>query len=193
MRELTKNERLERLIEHYAEGKKAEFARRLGVSPQTINTWLGRSSFDVELVFAKCESVSGDWLLSGRGEMMRDKQATTSITAVPQPPPVAISEHDPRDIEKIKYLEDMLAITRDALHECKESKADKDARIADKDRMISDRDEIIKDCRKEKERSDQYTRRLEAENMQLKFSPGSKRTSGLPFDVGLGDAPVDEL
>ena len=61
---------LEGLISHYSAGNKARFAAMLGVKPQTINAWLTRNTFDAELIYAKCEGVSGDWLLSGRGEML---------------------------------------------------------------------------------------------------------------------------
>ena len=59
------------LISHFDDGNKARFAKRLGVRPQTINTWESRETFDIELIYSKCEGVSGDWLLSGEGKMMR--------------------------------------------------------------------------------------------------------------------------
>lgn len=59
------------LIDHYDKGNKAQFAKRLGVSAQTISAWVARSTFDAELIYAKCESVSADWLLCGDGEMIR--------------------------------------------------------------------------------------------------------------------------
>lgn len=69
---MEKKDILESLINYYTDGNKAKFAAKLGIKPQTINTWLGRNSFDVELVYSKCEYLSGDWLLSGGdGEMLR--------------------------------------------------------------------------------------------------------------------------
>lgn len=69
---MDKKELLEVLINHYSDGNKARFAGKIGVRPQTINTWLMRHTFDVELIFSKCEGISGDWLLSGGdGEMLR--------------------------------------------------------------------------------------------------------------------------
>lgn len=63
---------LERLITHFCNGNKAKFSLLLGVRPQTINTWIGRNTFDAELIYSKCEVISGDWLLSGgQGEMLR--------------------------------------------------------------------------------------------------------------------------
>lgn len=71
---MTKKEMLDALILHYDSGNKAQFARRLGIKPQTINTWESRGSLDIELIFAKCVDISGDWLLSGEGEMLRSKR-----------------------------------------------------------------------------------------------------------------------
>lgn len=62
---------LEQLIDHYTNGNKSKFANMLGIKPQTINTWMARETFDAELIYSKCDSVSGDWLLSGEGEMIK--------------------------------------------------------------------------------------------------------------------------
>ena len=58
------------LIDHYSGGNKAQFANLLGISPQGLSTWLKRYTFDVELIFAKCEGVSAQWLLTGTGDMI---------------------------------------------------------------------------------------------------------------------------
>ena len=62
---------LEQLISYYADGNKSKFANMLGVKPQTINTWIARKTFDAELIYSNCDRVSGDWLLSGEGEMIK--------------------------------------------------------------------------------------------------------------------------
>lgn len=68
---MTKKERLEALIAHYSEGKPTRFAKYIGVAPSTVSTWLARDSFDYDLLFAKCEMVSPDWLLTGKGKMLK--------------------------------------------------------------------------------------------------------------------------
>ena len=60
------------LIEHYSNGNKAQFASLLGITPQGLSTWIKRESFDIELIFSKCEGVSAQWLLTGNGEMIKD-------------------------------------------------------------------------------------------------------------------------
>jgi len=66
-----KKDRVISLINHYTNGNKAQFAIKLGVTPQTINTWISRNTFDIEKVFANCEQLSAEWLLTGRGEMLK--------------------------------------------------------------------------------------------------------------------------
>lgn len=59
------------MIEHYSNGNKAQFASRLGITPQGLSTWIKRESFDLELVFSKCEGLSAQWLLTGDGDMLK--------------------------------------------------------------------------------------------------------------------------
>lgn len=74
---------LEALIAHYTGGNKSQFAKKLGIKPQTINTWDSRSTFDIELIYSKCEHISADWLLTGEGPML--KTSTSSAHEAPCP------------------------------------------------------------------------------------------------------------
>ncbi len=65
------------LIQHFTDGNKAQFAKLLEVSPQTVSTWASRETFDAELIYTKCEGISGDWLLSGEGPMLKKDMPTT--------------------------------------------------------------------------------------------------------------------
>lgn len=71
---MTKRERLEALIAHYSDGKPTRFAKHIGVAPSTISTWIARDSFDYDLLFAKCETISPEWLLTGKGPMLKTMQ-----------------------------------------------------------------------------------------------------------------------
>lgn len=65
---------LEQMINYLTDGNKSKFASILGVKPQTINSWITRGTFDAELIYAKCECISADWLLSGEGDMKKHIQ-----------------------------------------------------------------------------------------------------------------------
>ena len=71
---MKKSEMLNQLIDHYTGGNKAKFAELLGVRAQTINSWVKRESFDHELLYSTFDDLSGDWLLSGEGEMLKSKR-----------------------------------------------------------------------------------------------------------------------
>ncbi len=70
---MRKTDILESLINFYTDGNKARFAAKIGVKPQTINTWLVRDTFDVDAIYSNCEGVSGDYLLSGEGNILKDE------------------------------------------------------------------------------------------------------------------------
>lgn len=70
---MTKKERLEAIMAHYADGKTSVMASKLGVADSTISTWLKRDTYDLELLFAKCENISAEWLITGEGDMIVSK------------------------------------------------------------------------------------------------------------------------
>lgn len=73
---MTKKERLEALINYYADGKSTKFAKLLGVAPSTVSTWLNRGTLDYDFIFSKCEIISPEWLLSGKGDMLKTKHTS---------------------------------------------------------------------------------------------------------------------
>ena len=82
---MNKKERLEAIIKHYSDGKPSVFAKLIGVAPSTISSWLSRDTLDYDLLFAKCENLSSEWLLTGRGEMINIQTATfNNKTTLPQ-------------------------------------------------------------------------------------------------------------
>ena len=76
---MDKKERLDELIEYYSKGNKSHFAKMLGVKAQTINTWLTRNTYDIELIFAKCKDVNAKWLLTGCGDMIEHSNCESSV------------------------------------------------------------------------------------------------------------------
>lgn len=110
---MEKAEMIDMLIAHYSNGNKALFAKKLGITPQAINGWQARGKFDAERIYAKCEGVSGDWLLSdGEGSMIRNEGQSSaiannhSVAAINSS--VDINENKILN-ERIKYLEDLLS------------------------------------------------------------------------------------
>lgn len=135
---------LEEIILYYAKGNKALLSRMLGVKPQTINTWLNRNTFDAELIYANCEHISGDWLLSGEGEMIKPTpkidslQITNGSAAAvnvhaPINAPITASSSDHAQIEaltaELSHANALLESTRQILSE-------REQLIKEKERLI---------------------------------------------------------
>ena len=76
---MTKKERLEEVIRHFGGGKPSLFAKKLGIAPSTISSWLARDTFDYDLIFANCEGISAKWLITGEGHMLHQDQTSTEI------------------------------------------------------------------------------------------------------------------
>ena len=83
---MEKKDRLLKLIEHYSDGNKSEFARMIGVSPQAVNTWISRNTFDIDIVYAKCVNISPEWLLTGKGPMLKPTIQEPQVTTQPSTP-----------------------------------------------------------------------------------------------------------
>lgn len=58
--------------------KDSDFAKFLGIKPQTLSTWHARNTFDIELLYSKCEQIDANWLLTGKGTMLKNEEYQTS-------------------------------------------------------------------------------------------------------------------
>ncbi len=56
---------------HYFLKSDAEFARFLGIKPQTLSSWYSRNTFDIDLLYSKCELIDANFLLSGEGDVVK--------------------------------------------------------------------------------------------------------------------------
>lgn len=62
---------LNRIKEHYKFNSDSDFAKYLGITPQNLSNWKSRNTFDAELIYTKCEDINPEWLLTGKGEMLK--------------------------------------------------------------------------------------------------------------------------
>lgn len=61
---------LEQLIKHFASGNQSQFARIIGCPQGVVSGWIRRNTIDAERIKAALPQVSGDWLLTGDGDML---------------------------------------------------------------------------------------------------------------------------
>ena len=74
---MEKKEILLQIIDYYTGGNQRQFASMLGVAPQTINSWVRRNTYDVDVLRAKCVDINAEYLLTGEGEMLLSQDSKT--------------------------------------------------------------------------------------------------------------------
>jgi len=89
---------LNRLKEAYNIQKDTDLANLLGISKSTLSNWVSRDSIDFDKVFSLCEHIDINWLLTGRGSML--KEETTPLMEAKDAPAVQILHH-PKVADKI--------------------------------------------------------------------------------------------
>ena len=73
-----------------------ELANYLGISKSTLSNWKARNTLDLPLLFSLCEQISIDWLITGKGEMLKN--------STPKSPEVLIKKVDNNSKEGIPLI-----------------------------------------------------------------------------------------
>ncbi|OWP76869.1 LexA family transcriptional regulator [Flavobacterium oreochromis] len=67
--EIDKTQILKDLKTHYSFKSDTDFAGFLGISVQTLSSWYTRNTFNIDLLYAKCVNIDGNFLLTGKGNI----------------------------------------------------------------------------------------------------------------------------
>lgn len=62
---------INKIKEYYNFKSDSEFARHLEISSQVLSNWKSRNTFDPALIYTKCLDINAEWLLTGKGEMLK--------------------------------------------------------------------------------------------------------------------------
>lgn len=73
---------------YYGFSSDSDFADFLGIKRQTLSSWHTRNTFDIELLYAKCVNIDGNFLLTGQGyiekpnvkDMSQFENVTNTVT-----------------------------------------------------------------------------------------------------------------
>lgn len=76
---MEKRKILESLVNYYTDGNKAQFAHMIGITPQLLSNWIKRNTIDYDMVYKGCKNLSGDFLLSGEGDIIRQNTHSVNI------------------------------------------------------------------------------------------------------------------
>ncbi|WP_343642914.1 helix-turn-helix domain-containing protein [Chryseobacterium sp.] len=92
---------------HYGFDSDAEFARFLEIPATTLSSWYKRNTFDVNLIYAKCVDVSGDFIISGKEPMLRQQGSYALETTInfesKVPQVVTIDSHAKDNVVLVPY------------------------------------------------------------------------------------------
>jgi phage repressor protein C with HTH and peptisase S24 domain len=73
---------LNKIQDYYNFKKDAQFAEYLGIPAQNLSKWKLRNTYDAELIYTKCTEINPEWLLTGKGDMLK---VNTAIKSYPKP------------------------------------------------------------------------------------------------------------
>lgn len=104
----TEGERISDIISHFCKSK-ADFARNMGESPQTISNWVSRGAGKNVLnkILSKFPDVNATWLLTGEGEMIRSDYKQGSVQQANQKPNTTFEEQPSLDYEQSDKSSDL--------------------------------------------------------------------------------------
>ena len=72
---------IDSLNKHYSMNN-VQFASFLGIAPTTLSSWKDRDSIDYELIYSKCVDIDANWLLTGKGDIIRKNEKEKSVIMV---------------------------------------------------------------------------------------------------------------
>lgn len=70
---------LELLIKEFANGSQSQFGKIIGASQGTIGTWISRGNMNERRIKAAFPQVDGNWLLTGKGQMLLPENGKSSV------------------------------------------------------------------------------------------------------------------
>jgi len=167
-------ERLNQLVKYLGLTPRA-FALKIGTSSQAMSNYLAGRDPSFEVVCKLIETfveISPDWLITGRGPMLRDEQPPIPTLHTPpeieaSPPPASVVyERDPDDAKRIADLE-------------KDVKTLKE-RLADKDETIVALKGTIREKSERYEEREKYVVQLELANGTLRPSRYTHKSGTAP-------------
>ncbi|MXP06011.1 hypothetical protein G8C41_08210 [Apibacter sp. B3706] len=62
---------LNEIKKYYGFTKDSQLVKHLGITSQILYNWKRRNSFNIKLIYTKCEIFNYEWLLTGKGPMLK--------------------------------------------------------------------------------------------------------------------------
>lgn len=120
---------LEQLINAFGNGSQIEFAKMSGLTQSTLATWKNRQTIAPERIKAAFPQVDGNWLLTGKGQMLLPEEGKNSVQVNGHNNPTQITSsgninnhktienEEKKDVSEIQLLKQEIASLRALLNE----------------------------------------------------------------------------
>ena len=105
---------LKKIMSHLNIHKDYLFADFLGISQSTLANWFKRDVINYELIISKCDFLDANWLLTGKGSMLKSSAPDSAVVNEPETPYTTNTTAKLDDAqEKIIVLQEKLIEARD--------------------------------------------------------------------------------
>lgn len=96
------------IINHFCDGNKAEFARKVNELPQTVNGWLNRNvgRSITNKIIKSFPEVNEAWLLTGKGQMSNSDQPQPQEPSFDNEPAASFAEDDAKPSLYLQLFEE---------------------------------------------------------------------------------------
>ena len=80
----TINERIKSLVDHFSKGNNSDFANRIGINEANVRNYIANTEpkFNVLEKIANNFEINFEWLLTGKGEMLKKEESEKRSTAI---------------------------------------------------------------------------------------------------------------
>ena len=80
----TINERIKSLVDHFSKGNNSDFANKIGINEANVRNYIANTEpkFNVLEKIANNFEINFEWLLTGKGEMLRKEEAEKPIVKI---------------------------------------------------------------------------------------------------------------
>ncbi|QYN50117.1 MULTISPECIES: helix-turn-helix domain-containing protein [Apibacter] len=69
---------LNEIKKHYGYTKDSQLVKHLGITSQILYNWKKRNSYNIKLIYTKCEIFNYEWLLTGKPPMLKKDNTITN-------------------------------------------------------------------------------------------------------------------
>lgn len=118
---------------HYKFKTDSEFARFLGVNSQNIRNWYNRNNYNANLLIDKCQDISPQFIITGKGEMLRENEQISKASVDSdewKEKAVLWMKIASERLEMIEMQREVIQMLKDEIKKLKSTQQDEQSRTA---------------------------------------------------------------